>query len=168
MTGLVTTFLLVALAIPGLAWWFQHRGSKPLPEPFEPLAIIRTLLRAIGEAPGFLVRDRPLILRVAACNAAVFIADAATLAACLAALGQPLCMSTAFIALMTASIVTTLGTIPMGLGSFGASSTAMLVILDVPVEAAVAATLLLRSLTLWLPLAPGLLLMRAGMRRPAK
>jgi uncharacterized protein (TIRG00374 family) len=168
MTGLVTTFLLVALAIPGLALWLHHRGSKPLPERMERLAIIRTLLRAIGEAPGFLVRDRQLILRVAACNGVVFIADAATLAVCLAALGQPLSLSTAFIALMTASIVTTLGPIPMGLGSFEASSTAMLAMLHVPVEAAVAATLLLRSLTLWLPLAPGLVLMRSGMRRRAK
>lgn len=165
MTGLVTTFLLVALAIPALALWLHHRGSRPLPDRIERLAIVRTLLRAVGEAPESLVRDRRLILRVAACNGAVFVADAATLAVCLFALGQPVSLSTAFIALMTASIVTTLGPIPMGLGSFEASCTAMLVMLRVPLEAAVAATLLLRSLTLWLPLVPGLYLMRAGMTR---
>jgi uncharacterized protein (TIRG00374 family) len=168
MTGLVTTFLLVALAIPARALWLHQRGSRPLPERIERLAIVRTLLGAVGEAPGFLMRDRRLILRVAACNGAIFLADALTLAACLAALGQPFTMSTAFIALMTASIVTTLGPVPMGLGSFEASSTAMLAMLRVPVEAAIAATLLLRTLTLWLPLMPGLVVMRAGLRRPQK
>jgi uncharacterized membrane protein YbhN (UPF0104 family) len=44
----------------------------------------------------------------------------------------------------------------------------MLAMLHVPVEAAIAATLLLRSLTLWLPLLPGLFMIRAGMRGPAK
>ena len=31
MAGLVTTFLLVALAIPSLALWLRRRGSQPLP-----------------------------------------------------------------------------------------------------------------------------------------
>lgn len=165
LVGLVTTFLLVALAIPALALWLRRRGSQPLPTWVESLRPIRALIEIIGEAPAKLVSDRRLLLSVTGFNATVFLADAATLAACLCALGQPLMPGTAFIALMTASIATTLGPIPMGLGSFEASCTAMLGMLGVPVEVALAATLLLRVMTLWLPLIPGLALIR---RRPKK
>ena len=39
--------------------------------------------------------------------------------------------------------------------------------MGVPVEAALAATLLLRVFTLWLPLVPGFLLIRAALRTKA-
>lgn len=165
LVGIVTTFLLVALAIPALALWLRHRGSKPLPAWVEGIRPVRALLDVVGEAPAELVSDRRLLLVVTAFSALVFLADAATMAACLAALGQPLAPATAFIALMMASIAATLAPIPMGLGSFEATSTAMLVMLGVQVEAALAATLLLRTLTLWLPLVPGLFLIRKKRRR---
>ena len=69
---------------------------------------------------------------------------------------------------MAASIVATLGPIPMGLGSYEATATAMLTMLGVPLEAAIAATLLLRSLTLWLPLIPGMLLIRTLRLKPGR
>jgi uncharacterized membrane protein YbhN (UPF0104 family) len=64
-----------------------------------------------------------------------------------------------------ASIVVTLGPLPLGLGSFEATSTATLHLLGVPVEAAFAGTMLLRLLTLWLPLIPGMILMRGALMR---
>ncbi len=97
-------------------------------------------------------------------SAFVFLADSATLAACLLALGQPFQPATAYLGLMTGSIVATLAPIPLGLGTFEASATAMMRSLGVPFEAALTATLLLRGLTLWLPLIPGLLMMRSGNR----
>jgi uncharacterized membrane protein YbhN (UPF0104 family) len=73
----------------------------------------------------------------------------------------------ALIAFIMASIVVTLGPIPRGLGSFEATGIAMLTLLGVPLEAAVAGILLLRGLTLWIPLVPGLVLTRHDMvRRP--
>jgi len=48
----------------------------------------------------------------------------------------------------------------MGLGTFEATGVAMLRLTGVPFEAAVTAILLLRGLTLWLPLLPGLILLR--------
>jgi uncharacterized membrane protein YbhN (UPF0104 family) len=165
LVGLVATFLLVAVAIPALALWLRRRGSRPLSSRVERLRPVRALLGVVGEAPGELVSDRRLIASVAGFNALVFLADAATLEVCLRALGQPLLPAASFIALMTASIVATLGPIPMGLGSFEATCTAMLGVLDVPVAPALAATLLLRCATLWLPLVPGLVLLRTG--RPA-
>jgi uncharacterized membrane protein YbhN (UPF0104 family) len=165
MVGLVTSFLLVALAIPSLALWLRARGSRPLPQRIERLGPIRDLLHAIGDAPRGLVRDRRLVVRVAMFNGLVFFADSLTLACCLAALGQPAAVGAAFVALMAASVVVTLGPIPLGLGSFEATATAMLHALGTPIEAAITATLMLRGFTLWLPLLPGGLLLRQAVRR---
>jgi uncharacterized membrane protein YbhN (UPF0104 family) len=164
MVGLVTSFLLVALAIPSLALWLRARGSHPLPQRIERLGPIRDLLRAIGDAPRGLVRDHGLILRVAMFNGLIFLADSLTLACRLAALGEPATVGASFVALMAAPVVVTLGPIPLGLGSFEATATAMLHALGIPIEAAITATLMLRGFTLWLPLIPGGLLLRQAVR----
>lgn len=165
LVGLVTTFLLVALAVPALALWLRHRGSQPLAPWLEQLGPVRKILVIIGEAPADLVGDRRLLVSVSLLNGCVFLADSATLAACLLALGLPFEPATAFLALMTGSIAATLAPIPLGLGSFEASATAMLSSLGIPFETALTATLLLRGLTLWLPLLPSLVMMRGGPRR---
>lgn len=67
--------------------------------------------------------------------------------------------------MLGASILAALAPVPMGLGSFEAGSTAMLSLLGVPVPTALAGTLLLRGFTLWLPLLPGLVLMRGSFKR---
>lgn len=166
MAGTVTLFLCVAVAIPGLALWLRKRGSAPLPRRLESIAPVRSLLDSVAQAPAKLLRDHRLLIRVAACNAVVFLADAATLFACLHGLGSDAGFSACFIALIMASIVATLGPIPLGLGSFEATSIATLRLLGVPFEAGFAGTMLLRLLTLWLPLIPGMVLMRKTMARP--
>lgn len=165
MAGLVTTFLLVALAIPSLALWLRHRGSQPLPPRLERIGVVRALLDSVAQAPSTLLANRRLLLVVTGCNALIFLADAGTLFACLRALGQPVSPETAYIALIMASIVVTLGPIPLGLGSFEATAVATLRLLGTPVEAAFAGTMLLRLLTLWLPLIPGMIIMRSGLKR---
>ncbi|MDN7151711.1 lysylphosphatidylglycerol synthase domain-containing protein [Paraburkholderia sp. WS6] len=54
---------------------------------------------------------------------------------------------------------------PVGLGTFEAASVAMLSLLGVSVEAARAGTLLLRGLTFWLPMLPGIWLARREISR---
>jgi uncharacterized membrane protein YbhN (UPF0104 family) len=165
LAGVVTAFLLVALAIPSLALWLRRRGSHPLSPFLEHIPVVHSLLHVVGEAPAKLLADRSLLAGVAACNASIFLVDAATLQVCLFALGHPTGYSTAFIALMGASILAALAPIPMGLGSFEAGSTAMLSLLGIPVPAALGGTLLLRGFTLWLPLLPGLVIMRGSFRQ---
>jgi uncharacterized membrane protein YbhN (UPF0104 family) len=165
LIGLVAAFLLVAMAVPAIALWLRARGSRALPPALARMGAVRTLLVAIGEGPADLVGDRGLIGRVASCQAIVFLADALTFACCLAALGQPFAAGAAFVALIVASIVVTLGPIPLGLGSFEATATAMLHKFGIGIEAAITATLLLRGLTLWLPLVPGALLLRRAAGR---
>lgn len=165
MAGLVTTFLLVALAIPSLALWLRHRGSQPLSPRLERIGVVRALLASVSQAPSKLLANRQLLLVVTGCNALIFLADAGSLLACLRALGQPVSVETAYIALIMASIVVTLGPIPLGLGSFEATAVTTLRLLGTPVEAAFAGTMLLRLLTLWLPLIPGMIIMRSGLKR---
>lgn len=166
LAGVVTAFLLVALAIPSLALWLRRRGSRPLSPFLEHLPIVHTLLHVVGEALSKLLADKTLILGVTACNAALFLVDAATLQVCMLALGHPTTFSTAFIAMMGGSIIAALAPVPMGLGSFEVGSTAMLSLLGVPVPAALAGTLLLRGFTLWLPLLPGFVLLKGAFRSP--
>jgi len=64
-----------------------------------------------------------------------------------------------------ASMVATIGPIPVGLGTFEAGSVGMLSFLGVSIEAALAGTLLLRALTFWLPMLPGIWLARREIGR---
>ncbi|WP_412852621.1 lysylphosphatidylglycerol synthase domain-containing protein [Ectothiorhodospira shaposhnikovii] len=57
----------------------------------------------------------------------------------------------------------TLGLVPLGLGTFEATCLVMLNLLGVPLEAALTATILLRGLTLWLPMLPGLWFVRRAL-----
>lgn len=160
MVGLVTSFILVAIAIPSLALWLRARGSKPLPPTIEDIRPIRSLLQTVGQAPANLLRDHALLLRLTACNAAVFAADSATLYACLRSLSIDPALTTPLIAFILASIAATLGPIPLGLGSFELVATSTLHMLGISFEGAIAATLMLRVMTLWLPLIPGMVMLR--------
>jgi uncharacterized protein (TIRG00374 family) len=162
--GLVTLFLAVAFAIPALALWLRKRGRRRLPRIVERIGPVRSLMETIAEAPSDLLGNRRLIAQVSGCNALIFLADAGTMFVCLHALGVPASFGVAFIAVIMAQIVVTLGPIPLGLGSFEATSTATLRLLGIPFEAAFAATMLLRVLILWLPLIPGMILMRGVLR----
>lgn len=165
--GAVFLFLVVAAGIPALILWLHRRGSKRLPRWIAKWSKARDFFELIGEAPGSLIRDPKLIGLMTLFNGLVFLCDAATMQACIHALGVHAPLSAGYIAFMMASIAVILGPVPMGLGSFEAVSIAMLRLFGVPFEAALSATLLFRGFTLWLPLLPGGLLLRKELK-PAK
>jgi len=119
----------------------------------------------IKEAPTRLVRNTRLIGELTLLNCAVFALDGLTMQLCLFALGVHVQFGVAFGAFILASIVVTLGPIPMGLGSFEAVSIGMLRAMGVPFEAALSATLLFRGYTLWVPLIPGMFAARRQLKR---
>jgi uncharacterized protein (TIRG00374 family) len=163
--ALIGILLLVAAAIPAAAMWLQRKGSAAPPRWLRRSATAREFLELIGEAPERLVRNRRLIAWLALLNGAVFALDALTLQVCLFALGESARFDAAFVALIIASIVVTLGPIPLGLGSFEATSVAMLRLMGVPFETALSATLLYRGFALWLPLVGGMILARRELKR---
>lgn len=160
LAGIVSLFLVIAFAIPSLALWLRHRGKRPLPRWIAKIGPLRRTMETVGETPAELLKDKLLLAEVAVLNALVLVADAATLSCCLRALGNPEPFSSAYVALIIAQIAVTLGPVPLGLGAFEGASTGMLRLLGTPFEAALAATLLLRGFTLWLPLLPGLFFTR--------
>lgn len=167
LTVAVTAFLVVAAGIPALTLWLHRRGQERLPKLLSRWSKARRFFELVGEAPSELVRDPRLIASLTLLNGLVFLADAATMQACIHALGVHAPLSAGYVAFMMASVAVILGPVPMGLGSFEAVSIAMLRLFGVPFEAALSATLLFRGFTLWLPLIPGGLLLR-GELKPAE
>jgi uncharacterized membrane protein YbhN (UPF0104 family) len=80
------------------------------------------------------------------------------------ALGNDPAIWIVFVSFIMASMAATLGPIPLGLGTFEAGCVGMLSFLGMAIETALAATILLRGLTFWLPMVPGLWLARLELR----
>ena len=162
---LIGAFLALAAAVPALSLWLQQKGKRAIPGWLQRFDSVRELFEMIGKAPGKLVRNRRLLGELTLLNGAAFALDGVTMLLCLYALGIRAPFDTAFVALIMASMVVTLGPIPMGLGSFEAVSIGTLRAKGVPFEAALSATLLFRGFTLWLPLIPGMIAARRQLKR---
>ncbi|RKH30126.1 UPF0104 family protein [Corallococcus praedator] len=161
---LVTGFGVLAVAIPVcILWATRHREWKP-GRWARRIPALGTMLKAIAEVPPGMLLDPGLLARGVALQLGVYVLDAATLGAMLRALGQEAPLSTVFVCFMVASMAETVSIIPGGVGTYEAASVGMLNLFGVPVEAALAGTLLLRGFTLWLPLLPGLYLLRHTFR----
>lgn len=160
MVALTAVFAVVAVAIPGGAALMLHRGRRRLPRLLRRARGITAWIAEIRAAPAASAIRYGIMGEAFAAQLGVFLLDAATLSVMLAALGHPTAALTVLPAFVVASMVATLGPVPLGLGTFEATCTAMLHLLGVPFEAAVSAVLLLRGLTTWLPMIPGLWLAR--------
>lgn len=101
-----------------------------------------------------------VVFEAVALQTAIFALDAATLWCAMRAVGMNIDPAGVFISFVLASVVATLSPIPLGLGTFEGTATAMLHVMGGSVEASLAATLILRGFTLWLPMLPGLWLIR--------
>jgi uncharacterized protein (TIRG00374 family) len=121
---------------------------------------IQPFIEALHQVPGALIRNWWLLLEVSAAAAGIFVLDTLTVWTILHSLGITFPMAKAFASFMVASVASTVGFIPGGLGVFEGSSTGMLTLLGLPLEAAVATTLILRGFTYWLPMLPGLFIAR--------
>ena len=156
-------FLLVALAIPTGVLLLKQWGGKDLPPWVLRIPAAQGILKIYAEAPGTTLRNPLLVLEAIALQSAIFLLDSATLWAMLYALGEPVPLFVAFPCFVFSSIVAMLSLIPLGMGSFEATGVALLTMSGVRLETALAAMLLLRGFTLWLPMVPGLLLTRKAM-----
>lgn len=163
--GLISASLGLSAAVPALALWLQRKGAKAIPRWLRQIRTVCELFEMVKEAPTGLVRSVRLIGLLALLNGAGFLLDGLTMQLCLFALGLHVPFSSVFSAFIVASIVVTLGPVPMGLGSFEAVSIGMLRAFGVPFEAALSATLLFRGYTLWAPLIPGMFAARRQLKQ---
>lgn len=164
--SILLAFAAVAVALPNLAFLLAKlpQGGRLL-HWARRLRSVGLLERLLREAPIDLLRRPRLLLPMALFQLAVFYLDAATLWALLEATGQKGNPGSAFAALVMGSATAALGPIPLGLGTFEAACVTTLHTLGTPLEAALTATLLLRGLTVWLPMLPGLWCARRELRR---
>jgi uncharacterized protein (TIRG00374 family) len=155
-------FLPVAAGIPVLLG-LVSRG-RTLPAWIRKLPILGSGLRTLAEATPGLAHDGWLIARCLVFQTAIFLLDSGTLWIMLCALGISVHPAQVFASFMLSTLARTLGPMPGGLGVFEAASVASLKLMGVPVAAGLAATLLFRGFSFWLPMAPGILLARRETR----
>jgi glycosyltransferase 2 family protein len=152
----VAIFVAIVVAIPtGVLWMKQWAHCLPAIW-VRRLPGTALLLKAIAESPTDLLRDPILLAETVILEFAVFALDALTLWLVFRALGDTPALWVAYVSFIMASMAATLGPIPLGLGTFEAACVGMLSLLGIAIETALAATLLLRGLTFWLPMVPGL------------
>jgi uncharacterized protein (TIRG00374 family) len=168
VVALISASLALSAGVPALALWLHKKGAEAIPGWLRRVRTVCELFEMIKEAPTRLVRSERLIGYATALNGIGFVLDGLTMQLCLFALGIHAPFGVAFSAFILASIVVTLGPIPMGLGSFEAVSIGMLRAGGVPFEAALSATLLFRGYTLWVPLIPGMFATRRQLERKKK
>lgn len=166
MEVVTAVFVLVALAIPAALMVLRHYGPRA-PGWLARLSGIATLLDAMAEAPlARLLGHTGVLAGTAGLNLAAMVLDASTLWTMLHALGLAAAFQVAYSSFLLAMMVATISPIPMGLGTYEAACVAALASQGVPLEGALAATLLLRGCTTWLPMLPGLWLARLALHRP--
>lgn len=158
--GLVMVFFIItAFVLWGIHWILKHRTWQP-PAWLTKYATVRNALDAVSRVSPERVRSPKLLTKAGVFQFLIFVFDAATLWTIMRAIGSPVNFFTAFVAFVIASIAGILSLLPGGIGGFEAGSTATLVLLGVPIEAALTGTLLLRGLTLWIPLIPAVVFAR--------
>jgi uncharacterized protein (TIRG00374 family) len=154
--SVATLFGIVAAAVPIAIFWLRGRAIRRLPDWMLRLPPFREALAALSEAPFGQKSERCLIAELTLYQVIVFLLDVGTLGVALLAMAAPTEPGIVLASFIVASVTATLGWIPGGVGTFDATCVAMLHWHGVPLEAAFAATLLLRGLTFWLPMIPGL------------
>jgi P-type Mg2+ transporter len=115
----------------------------------------RTMLDFLAGADARLVRSPRILTETIALQVAIVLLDTATVWVLIAALGVTASASGVFASFMIAGLFRKLPIVPGGLGAFEATSVVMLRMVGIDLAVALAATLLFRGLSFWLPMLPG-------------
>ena len=148
----------LALLVPAAILRIRSGGADRLTRALRRLPGARAALEAIAGVTGHRPPTARLFVETTLLQLAIVAIDAVTLGLCLRATGVAGDLAVVFPAFVIASAVASLGWVPGGIGTFEATCISLLHLHGIPLEAAVAGTLLLRGLTFWLPMVPGLVL----------
>jgi uncharacterized membrane protein YbhN (UPF0104 family) len=167
---MTAVFITLQAFVPLALWHIRRHGCLPERVLGTRLPRLHDWIRMARQAATGLPPGPRLFTGMGALRGAIIVLDAATLWTILRGLGQETPPALVFSGFMTASMVMSLSPIPLGLGTFEATCVGMLHGAGIGVEAGLAATLLLRGMTTWLPMLPGVWLIRREMRagRPAQ
>lgn len=157
-------FIMLQTAIPLALWHAKRRRRLPGVALLARHPWLRVHASALQDAAARLPLRPALFVSMLAMHAGITILDAATLWAALRGLGQFPSFSPVFSSFVLASVAMSASPVPLGLGVFEASCVALLHGAGIGLEAGLTATLLLRGTTTWLPMLPGLWLIRREMQ----
>ena len=132
------------------------------------LRTVRKALEFVEQADPSLVHSRTLLVKATACQVAIFALDAASMWALLRAVGSQGSVLGVFASFMLSTLLRTVAIMPGGLGAFEAASVLTLRLVGVPTAEALAATLLFRGLSFWVPMLPGLWFSKKLMAAPSQ
>jgi uncharacterized membrane protein YbhN (UPF0104 family) len=111
----VAVFVAIVVAIPTGVLWMKQWAHRLPAIWVRRLPGTALLLKAISESPTDLLRDPVLLAETVILEFAVFALDALTLGLVFRALGDTPAIWVAFVSFIMASMVATLGPIPLGL-----------------------------------------------------
>jgi uncharacterized protein (TIRG00374 family) len=161
-----TIFAVLATAIPLGMLAFVLRRGRLVPAWALRFASVRALVHETTEVSRpLLVRRRVYVLSALA-SLGTFALDGLTFGVTLLAVGAEPIFFAGFTALVIGSVAATVGIVPGGVGTFEAAAVGTLVVLGLGSVEALAATLLLRAFTFWLPMLVGVVIYQGDRRRP--
>lgn len=154
--GIAAAFLIVSTAFAVIVLLQSGREAGPLARHFDRVPVLGRGLRLLQQADPALAHRPQLLAQAVGWQAVIVLLDSATIWVLVRAVGAVADPGVVFTSYMFSSLLRTLGIIPGGLGVFEATSVFMLHSGGLPIPAALAATLLFRGLSFWLPMLPGL------------
>lgn len=160
ITVVVSLFAVYSVGMPTLILWVYHAAPQQAPKWLAKIPGLEEALRWFREAPKEPLRRRHLLFEAALFQLSVVALDSMTLMVLIGSLGQAMDYPAAFTAFVMANMAGTVSFIPAGLGTFEAGAVGTLRYLRIPLEVSIAAVILFRGFTLYLPLLPGSLVAR--------
>lgn len=154
--SLLAAFAFLAVVLTAALVILARFGPDIIPTLLSHWRPFARLEKALGGIRLDLCRNPRLVFAGVALQSCVFVLDTATLWCASRAVGMSVDAGGIFTSFVLASVVATLSPIPLGLGTFEGSCTGLLHIMGGGLETSLAATLILRGLTLWVPMMPGL------------
>ena len=154
--SLLAAFAFVVVILAAALVILSRFGANLIPAMLSHWRPFAQLEKALSSIRLDLCRDPRLVFAGVGLQSCVFLLDTATLWCASRAVGMSIDAGGVFTSFVLASVVATLSPIPLGLGTFEGSCTGLLHLMGGGLEASLAATLILRGLTLWVPMLPGL------------
>jgi glycosyltransferase 2 family protein len=173
ISGKLTLLVILVAAgyftIAGFVTWLTflvaNRKTDKIPEWLRKKKVVSDFLESLNFVSAEKVLSSKLLIQSSFARLIVMLLDALTLYVIMMAIKAPLSLTAAFIGFVVGSLAGSVTFVPGGVGGYEVGSTAILVLLGVSVEAAIAGTVILRGLTLWIPLIPGIYFLKHQMQK---
>ena len=153
-------FILFAAGILGGIFWFTSVPIEKIPKIILKIPAIGPVVKSISEAPAEATHNKKLFWGATGLQLLIIVLDAATLDAMLRSIGYSSSPEKVFASFSIAGVASMVSLIPGGIGAFEGVQVLMLGLLRVPINAGLAATLMLRALVLWIPMIPGFFILK--------